>query len=271
MDSRVVDGGGGTDIRVDAYGPADAQPVVLLHGYSQSRLAWREQYESPLADDYRLVVPDLRGHGASSLADNYDDPELWAADVEAVLDAEGAEDAVLVGWSYAGLVAMDYVAQRGTDRLAGLVLVDAVVSIGVADAAAELGETYVGLMDGLTSGDAVESVAACEALVRLCRADEPDSEELYTDLGYTVAVPPSVRDALRARVVDHEDVLAGLDVPALVVQGTADAVVLAETAERYAEMAPDAELVTYAGVGHSPFREVPDQFDADLRRFVDGL
>lgn len=271
MDSRVVDGGGGTDIRVDAYGPADAQPVVLLHGYSQSRLAWREQYRSALADDYRLVVPDLRGHGASELADEYDDPERWAADIEAVLDAEDAENAVLVGWSYGGLVAMDYVTEQDTDRLAGLVLVDAVVSIGVTDAAAELGDTYVGLMDGLTSGDAVESVAACEALVRLCRADEPEPEELYTDLGYTVSVPPRVRDALRARVVDHEDVLAELDVPALVVQGADDAVVLEATAARYAAMAPDAQLVTYEGVGHSPFREVPERFENDLRAFVDAL
>ncbi|MFC7176342.1 alpha/beta fold hydrolase [Halosegnis marinus] len=114
MDSRTVAGGGGVDIRVDAYGPADARPVLMLHGYSQCRLAWRGQYRSSLADDYRLLCVDLRGHGASDKPrDAYDDPALWAADIEAVLDAFGAEDAAVVAWSYAGLVALDYLAERG--------------------------------------------------------------------------------------------------------------------------------------------------------------
>ena len=271
MDSRVVAGGGGTDIRVDAYGPTDGRAVLLLHGYSQSRLAWREQYHSTLAEEFRLLVPDLRGHGESGKPrDAYDDAELWAADIAAVLDAFDADDAVLVAWSYAGLVALDYIAERGTDRLAGLALVGPVASIG-SDGAIELGEEYVGLMDGLTSTAAEESVRACEALVRVCRGDELPAEELYTDLGYTVAVPPRVRDALRARVVNHERVLRSLDLPVMFFQGSDDAVVLAATAARYAAMTPDAELVTYDGVGHSPFREVPERFDADLRAFLASL
>lgn len=270
MDARRVAGGGGTDIRVDAYGPEDARPILFLHGYSQSRLAWREQYRSSLVDDYRLIVPDLRGHGESEKPhEAYDDAELWAADVEAVLDEFDAEDAVVVAWSYGGLVAFDYLAERGADRIAGIVSVDAVVSIGV-DGDAELGDEYVGLMRGLTSDDAVESVDACEALVRLCRADEPEPEELYTDLGYTVSVPPRVRDALRSRAVDHREVLADLDVPVLLMQGTDDAVVLPTTAARYEDLA-DGTRVTYDGVGHSPFREVPEQFEADLRSFVESL
>lgn len=271
MDSRVVVGGDGAELRVDAYGPAAGRPVVLLHGYSQSRLAWREQYRSWLAEEFRLIVPDLRGHGASAKPrDAYDDASTWAADIAAILAAFDAEDAVLVAWSYAGLVALDYVAERGTGKLAGLVLVDAVASIGT-DAPVELGDEYVDLMDGLTSTDAEESVNACEAFVRLCRADEPAPEELYTDLGYTATVPPRIRDALRARAVDHEDALSSFDLPVWLVQGSDDAVVLAETAARYASLQPDAVHTTYDGVGHSPFREVPEQFNADLGAFLTSL
>lgn len=268
MESQVVSGGSATRIRVDAYGPPDARPILFLHGYSQSRLAWRQQYRSPLAEEFRLLVPDLRGHGESEKPrDLYDDSSQWAADIAAVLAAFDAEDAVVVAWSYAGLVALDYVAERGTDRLAGLILVDAVASIGT-DGAVALGEEYVALMDGLTSTNTGESVAACASLVRVCRADDPGPEELYTDLGYTVAVPPRVRDALRSRVVDHENVLTSLRLPVLLIQGRDDAVVLPRTADRYAALVPDATLATYDGVGHSPFREVPDRFAADLRSFL---
>ncbi|MFC7234735.1 alpha/beta fold hydrolase [Halosegnis marinus] len=272
MDSRTVAGGGGVDIRVDAYGPADARPVLMLHGYSQCRLAWRGQYRSSLADDYRLLCVDLRGHGASDKPrDAYDDPALWAADIEAVLDAFGAEDAAVVAWSYAGLVALDYLAERGTDRVAGVDFVGAVSSIGSPEATARLGEEYVGLMGDLTATDAEASMAGVEGLVRVCRAGEPSPEELYLEMGYTAAVPPHVRDALRSRTVDREDTLAGLEVPVLFTHGSEDAVVLPETEAHHADLLPTAERSVYEGVGHSPFAEAPDRFNDELRAFLDSL
>ena len=272
METRTVTGGGGVEIRVDAYGPEDGRPVVLLHGYSQCRLAWRGQYRSALADDYRLLAVDLRGHGDSETPrDAYGDVEAWADDVAAVLDGFDAEDAVLVAWSYAGLVALDYVATYGTDRLAGIDFVGAVASIGTREATARLGEAYVGLMGGLTATDAEASMAGVEGLVRLCRAGDPDPEELYLEMGYTAAVPPHVRDSLRRRTVDHEDVLAALDVPVVFTHGTEDAVVLPETADHHGELLPTAEHVRYEGVGHSPFAEATDRFNDDLRAFVESL
>ena len=67
---------------------------------------------------------DLRGHGYSDAPESgYDDSANWAGDVAAVLAAEGVtENAILLGWSYGGLVICDYLAAHGTGAVAGEVI-----------------------------------------------------------------------------------------------------------------------------------------------------
>ena len=83
-----------------------------------------------------MIAVDLRGHGYSDAPESgYADSAIWAGDVHAVLTAEDiTADAVLLGWSYGGLVICDYLAEHGTDAVAGLVLVGAITSISRAEA-----------------------------------------------------------------------------------------------------------------------------------------
>ena len=71
-------------------GAPDGQPIVLIHGWSQNHLCWAHQYDSALADEFRLVAYDLRGHGMSDApldAAHYTDAALWADDLAAVIEA----------------------------------------------------------------------------------------------------------------------------------------------------------------------------------------
>ena len=85
------------------WGQADGPPILFIHGWSQNHLCWAKQYESALADEFRLVAYDLRGHGMSEAPlepEHYTDGELWADDVAAIIDQLGLDRPVLVGWSY---------------------------------------------------------------------------------------------------------------------------------------------------------------------------
>ncbi|WP_318567245.1 alpha/beta hydrolase [Salinigranum marinum] len=272
METHTVVGGGGTELCVGATGPPDAPPVVLVHGYSQSRLCWRSQFESDRLADLRLIAPDLRGHGDSQKpagSDRYRDPDLWAADIQAVTDELTETAPVLVGWSYGGLVLSDYLAVAGTDDVAGLTLVGAISEKGT-DAAAEVaGDAFAAMLDDLETRDAEESVAALGAFLDICVAEPLTPWERSFMLGYNAACPPRVREALQARTAVHEDTLRGLDVPVLLTHGTADQVVLPTATERHADLVPDAETSIYEGVGHSPFWEAPARFNRELRAFVD--
>lgn len=271
MRSHTVRGGGDVDLHVVETGPSDGEPVLFVHGLSQCRLSWTKQLESDLADDYRLVAFDNRGHGRSDKPrDEYGDSDRWAADVRSVIEALELEDVVLVAWSYAGLIALDYVDRYGTDRLAGLNVVDAISKIGTEEATALLDRGYLDLLPGMGSTDAEESVAALESFVRRCVHDELPPDDLYFMLGFNVVVPPHVRNALRDRTVVHDDALANLDVPVLVTHGAEDRIVTREGGEELAELPPEdlTSVSVYPDAGHTPFWESPERYDRELRELL---
>ena len=81
---KMVPGGGGTNIAVYEYGDPEGAGILLVHGFSQSHLAWTKQYQSPELQQFRIVVMDLRGHGASGKpadAENYASSGVWADDI----------------------------------------------------------------------------------------------------------------------------------------------------------------------------------------------
>ncbi|HMA46328.1 MAG TPA: alpha/beta hydrolase [Frankiaceae bacterium] len=262
-----VRGGGGVELHVEEAGRRAGRPVVFLHGYSQSALAWRRQLAGPLARELRLVAVDLRGHGRSGKpATGYGEAATWAADVRAVVDTLELVDPVLVGWSYGGAVACD--ALRHGLRPAAMVLVAAATDVGTARARALSGQQFLALLPGLVSTEVGDSVAALSALTRLCTEAERPWPEVVATLGAGVLVPPHVRRALFARRCDNDDVLSAYGGPVLQVHGARDRVVLPGASLRRAPLLSDGTLSVYEGVGHMPFLEDPERFDAELARLV---
>src|SRR5690242_3949231 len=132
MRVHEVRGGGGLRLHVREWGPADGPPILLIHGWSQNHLCWARQYESALADEFRLVAFDLRGHGMSEAPlepARYSDERLWAADVAAIVSALGLDRCVLVGWSYGAFVICDYLRAHGQERVAAVNFVEGAVKL----------------------------------------------------------------------------------------------------------------------------------------------
>jgi non-heme chloroperoxidase len=98
MKAHRITGGGGRQLHVVETGFPRGRPILFIHGFSQCWLAWRRQLNSDLADDYRLVAMDLRGHGLSDKPRaDYNDSKLWADDVNAVIQALNLEYPILCG------------------------------------------------------------------------------------------------------------------------------------------------------------------------------
>jgi pimeloyl-ACP methyl ester carboxylesterase len=112
-------------LHYEEWGAADSPAVLLLHGFTSDLRAWAPVVE-PLAEEYRVVALDLRGHGQSSAPA---DPaaytmETYAGDVHALLDALEIGLCAVVGSSFGGMIALQ-VATTWPERLAGLVVSDA--------------------------------------------------------------------------------------------------------------------------------------------------
>jgi non-heme chloroperoxidase len=261
----------GVGVRVQDWGE-HAQPgardVLLIHGYSQAHVCWLKQVTGPLAKRYRLVTYDLRGHGSSQkLRDPayYQDPKRWAGEVAAVVWGLGLESPVVVAHSYAGRVVLDYLRQVQPNPIAGLVMVDASSKSdpGV------MGESAAALREAISTELAI-NIDGVEKLLDVFTAKPLAPDERAFMLAFNMATPAAVRAAM-ARPADYDDVLKALTIPVLAIHGAQDKISRVAMSEHTAETAPNARLAIYEDVGHLPFWETPERFDADLTAFIDGL
>jgi pimeloyl-ACP methyl ester carboxylesterase len=156
MRTQTIVGGGGVRLHVREWGPPDAPPVVLIHGISQDHQCWVRQYDGPLADDFRLIAFDLRGHGMSEApadAASYADGRLWADDLAAVIDELDLDRPVLVGWSYGSFVIGDYLRAYGQGNVAALDFAGGVVRLGPAAFGSLIGPGFLDHFADLTADD----------------------------------------------------------------------------------------------------------------------
>ena len=271
MKAHRVTGGSGIQLHVEETGNPNGRPVLFIHGFSQCRLAWTKQMASDLADEFRLVAMDIRGHGLSDKPrEAYGDSQLWADDVQAVITTFGLDHPVLSGWSYGGLIICDYLRFYGEDQIAGINLVGAVSKIGSDEALAVIGDGFKTVAPGFFSTDVEESVRSLEAFMRLCVHAAPAPQDLYFFLGYNVIVPPHVRQGLLSRTLSNDDLLPRLRKPVLITHGQHDAVVLPAAAEQHAAAITHAQMSWYPNVGHAPFWEDAPRFNRELRVFAEA-
>lgn len=272
MKSHKVKGGGGVLIHAVEAGNPDGRPIVFIHGFSQCWRCWGRQVSSELADDYRLVAVDLRGHGLSDKPrEGYDDSKLWAEDLHAVIRSLHLDRPLLSGWSYGPLVILDYLRHHGEGEIGGIHFVGAVTKLGSDAAMVVIAPGFLELMPGFFSTDAKESAQSLESLLRLCFPRGLSAADLGRMLEDSVAVPSYVRQALFSRVLDNDDLLATIRKPVLITHGGADAVVKPAAVDQHKARLAHAEVHVMPGVGHAAFWEDAPAFNRRLRAFCSAL
>jgi non-heme chloroperoxidase len=267
MKVHAVRGGGGLRLHVREWGKADGPPILFIHGWSQNHLCWARQYESALADEFRLVAYDLRGHGMSEAPvepGHYTDGKLWAEDVAAIIGELYLDRPVLVGWSYGAFVICDYVRAYGQDRIAAIDFVEGAVKLGEAAFGTLIGPGFLDHFVGATADDLPTNIATMRSFVRACVVKPVPDDDLQTAMCWNVTVPAAIRANLAAREIDCDDVLGALKVPLLVTHGRADTVVLPAMAEHVLATCPAAQASWYDGTGHVPHLEEPGRFNREL-------
>lgn len=272
MRSHRITGGGGVQLHLVETGKASGRPILFIHGFSQCWLAWSRQLTSDLADDYRLVAMDMRGHGLSDKPrDGYDDSRLWADDLHAAIEALKLDHPILSGWSYGPLVILDYIRHYGEDAIGGSQLVGAVTSLGTDAAASVITPEFLNLVPGFFSSDVEESFSSLVSLPQLCCARELSAEDLYLMLGYEMSVPPYVRQGLFSRSFDNDDLLPKITKPVLITHGGNDSVVRPAVVDQIKAGIADAQVQIIPGAGHACFWDDAASFNQGLRAFAESL
>lgn len=235
----------GTRIRYSVVGD-DALPTVLLvHGSALSSAVWRGfGYVRALRDRFRLVMPDLRGHGRS---DTPHDEESYAmdsivGDLLAVLDDVPATRVHCVGYSFGARAALS-LAITAPERIESLALLggSARAQRGVMDRMFFPGTVEVLERDGMEG-----FVAAWER--RIGTSVDPTTRRAFL-ANDPLALAAYFRRSDREPGIDDEQ-LAALDVPLLAVVGSEDRARIDDT-RAISRTVPGARLAVYRGVGHS--------------------
>jgi len=251
-----------TQIAFTEWGNVQGPPVVLIHGWLFSRGAFERQVHGELAERCRVIAYDLRGHGESGKPENpaaYADGNLWAADLDCVLRAVGAERPVLAGWSLGGRVAVHYVYVRGAESVSGLNVIAARVL-------QPPGATIKGESSGADVDSTTDSTSAAVRFVRACVRQPLGPHEEQTFLQAAVKVPLVARQGASSWHIDYGSYFDKLQLPTLVTHGDSDSLTSPVAGENIAQRL-GGKLSIYPNCGHMPFWEAPERFNRELAEF----
>jgi non-heme chloroperoxidase len=266
-----IRGGGGVTLRAHEWGRPDGPAILFVNGWSQCDMCWDAQVRSPLADRFRMVTFDNRGHGSSDKpldAAAYADERLWAEDLAAIIEKTRLDRPVLVAWSYGGFIVADYIRTYGHAGIAGIDLVGAAVLLRP-PSFEHIGPGFLDNALDASAPDIRTNISAMRRFVRSCTARPLPDELLSAALCWNMTVPAEVRGALIARQLDDTEIYSRLSVPVLVTHGRQDVIVLPSMAEHLLGHCNGAVVSWYDGVGHMPFVEEAERFNLELAAFVD--
>ena len=246
----------------------DGPPLVLLHPFPVHHEFWLPVSKF-LSSQYRLIMPDLRGHGESGLGDGPATMQKHAADIARVMDAAGVDRAPLIGVSIGGYAIFEFW-RSFRNRVTALVLCNT-------KAAADNAEARAGRLeaanDVLRRGTEVFFEGMLQKVLgETTRHSRPDLVEGALRMMRKMSAEDvaGVQRGMAERP-DSISTLKTINVPTLIVTGDEDNMTGVPEAEVMKQNIAGAQMKVIAKAGHYSPWEQPEEVGRVLRRFIDSV
>jgi pimeloyl-ACP methyl ester carboxylesterase len=274
---RTIETDDGAEIHVLERG--EGEPIVLLHGITLAARIWGYQLHD-LATTHRVIAIDQRGHGRSRPGREPADLTRLGTDLLTVLEALDLRQAIVVGHSMGGMVVLRLLADRPESLSERVVGVGLVATSGgplgrlpywelLARTLARLVSLRLHRLDGIGRGLLPPGdLAYLAARVSFGAAPRPDHVELTRAIIDDTSVAVVAELLSDVMTVDLSSRLGAVDLPALVVVGTRDALTPPWHARGLVASLGRAELLTLPGCGHMVMLERRKELAAALERFA---
>jgi non-heme chloroperoxidase len=266
----------GTEIFYKDWGSKDAQPLFFHHGWPLSADDWDSQMMFFLAQGYRVIAHDRRGHGRSTQTAQGHDMDTYAADVAAVVQALDLSGAVHIGHSTGGGEVTRYVATYGQrHKVAKAVLISAIPPTFMQSERNPDGVPKV-VVDGIRDGTANHRAQFYQDITipfyGFNREGAQVSQGIRDNwwrqgmMGSAIAQWECVR--VLSETEFHDD-LAAIDVPVLVMHGEDDQICpFTTTGARSVKLVKDGRLISYPGLPHGMPTTHAEIINRDLLAFI---
>ncbi len=254
----------------------EGQPILLVHGWMCSSKFWQKNVPE-LANVFRVVTLDLRGHGNSSKALAGHTIGQYARDVRAVIEHLGLQETALVGWSLGGPVVLSYYEQYSKDaRLKALGLVDATpFPFNPADwnSHALRNYNYDGMNRTFADYTADPRKFAIAFTTRMFK-QKPSVADMDWIVAELIKTPTWIAEAAYSDFLmsDYAKSLPEIKVPVIVFAANSgifsNGIAMGKA---IADQVSHGTFIPFEDAGHILFYEQPQKFNANLTDFVKAL
>jgi len=250
------------DIRMRYEDVGSGPTLLLIHAFPLAGAMWRPQVES-LRDQFRLIVPDLRGFGGSDAPPGPYAMDQQADDLAALLDHLGVEQAIPCGLSMGGYIAMAFM-RRHSARARALILAD--TRAGADSAEARAGREANAVL-AETQGAAAIADRMIPGLV--APGTGQDVRDALRDM-IVANSPQGIAAALRGMAIrpDSTASLSAISVPTLVIVGEQDGLTPQIEANQISTAIAGSHVAVLPNAGHISSMESPVVFNGMLRVFL---
>jgi len=257
---------GDADIFYEVLG--SGPPVVLLHPFPANHNLWKPAAQA-LTTRYRVILPDLRGHGESGIGDGPATMEKHAADIARVLDHEEVRRAAFVGVSIGGYALFEFW-RKYRARVDALVLCNTKAQADTPEARAVRLQAATFVLERGTElffGSMIPKLMG-----KTTRDSRPDLVEGALRMMRTMS-PEDVAMVQRgmAERQDSVETLKTINVPSMLVTGDEDILTGVGEAELMRQNISGSEIKLIAKAGHYSPWEQPEEVGKLLRQFLDRL
>ena len=261
-----------TNVHLHVTDAGEGRPIVLIPGWPLSDEMYEYQYNDLINKNFRAIGITLRGFGKSDKpyeAYNYD---VHAADIKKVLKTLDIEDAVLVGFSMGGAIAIRYVSKYKSARVSKLVLAGAAAPIWTQreDFPYNLPKTAV---DDLIKQNFADRPKLLSDFAKIFSATETSLNEgigiWLNGIGLSASSYAMAQCLVALRDTDLRADLASITIPTLILHGKNDKICSFDLAGQMKVAISGSYLVTFQKSGHSLFLEETHKFNTELIKFAE--
>lgn len=260
-----------SNVRLHLTDAGEGRPIVLIHGWPLSDEMYEYQYNDLINNNFRVIGITLRGFGKSDKPFGSYNYDIHAADIKIVLNQLEIEDAVLVGFSMGGAIAIRFVAEFNDTHVSKLVLAAAAAPVWTMreDFLFNLAKNVVDDLIELNYNDRPKLLAD---FAKIFSATETSLNEGIGNWlnGICLSASPyaTAQCLIALRDTDLRNDLKKIKIPTVIMHGKKDKICSFDLAEQMNIGIINSRIIEFYNSGHSLFLEEAKKFNNELINFA---